>query len=76
MKDIVWDKVSLADFKALAFLTADEERVLDGWARGWSITRIADHCHMTDRNVCDIKKTLRDKYDRVQIYSPLLPARK
>lgn len=66
----------LEDFKRLVYLTEDQEKVLDGWAKKWSLQRIATFCHMTDRNVSDIKKELRAMYDQVQIYSPLLPARK
>lgn len=76
MNDIKWDKVMVADFKRLVYLTEDQEKVLNGWANGWSLQAIATACHMTDRNVSDIKKELRAMYDRVHIYSPLLPARK
>ncbi len=65
-----------ADFKRLVYLTEDQEKVLDCWVKKWSLTRSATFCNMTDRNVSDIRRELREMYDQVQIYSPLLPARK
>lgn len=76
MNDIKWDKVMLVDFKRLVFLTEDQEKVLDRWAKGMDIQSTATECHMTDRTVNTIRRQLRAMYDRVHIYSPLLPARK
>ena len=76
MKDIPWDNVMLEDFRRLAILTEDEDRVLTGWVKGWSIVKIADRCGMCDRTVNSIIRSIRNKYDAVQIYSPLLPPRK
>ena len=76
MKDILWDKVMLEDFRRLACLTDDEDRVLTGWASGWSIVKIADRCGMCDRTVNSVIRSLRQKYDSVRKYSPLLPPRK
>lgn len=76
MKDIVWDKVMLAEFRRLAILTEDEDQVLTGWAKGWSLVRIADKTGMSDRTVSRHIESLRRKYDAVWIYTPLLPKRK
>lgn len=76
MRDILWDKVMLEDFRRLACLTEDEDMVLTGWAKGWSIAKVAMHCHFSERTVNGLIKSLRRKYDAVCIYSPLLPARK
>lgn len=65
----------LSEFRRLACLTEDEDKVLVAWARGWSIARIAMHCHVSERTVNNIIKKLRQKYDRVYIYSPCLPPR-
>lgn len=75
-KDILWDKVMLDDFRRLACLTEDEDKVLTAWAKGWSITKIANKCGMSDRTVSRNLESLREKYDAVCIYSPLLPPRK
>lgn len=75
-KDIPWDNIMLADFRKLACLTEDEDAVLTAWAKGWSITKMAFKCGMSDRTVSRHLESLREKYDAVCIYSPLLPARK
>lgn len=76
MKDIQWDRIMLADFRRLACLTEAEDQVLTAWAKGWSIVKIAMSCGMAERTVNDVIRSIRKKYDAVQIYSPLLPARK
>lgn len=75
-KDIRWDYVMLADFRRLACLTDDEEKILAAWAAGWSNVKMADKFNMADRTVSRHLDAIRKKYDAVQIYSPLLPARK
>lgn len=75
-KDILWDKVMLDDFRRLACLTEDEDKVLTAWAKGWSIVKISMTLGMSERTVNDVIRSIRRKYDAVQIYSPLLPARK
>lgn len=73
---ILWDTVMLADFRTLACLTEDEDKVLTAWAKGWSNVKMADQLGMSDRTVSRHLESIRDKYDAVQIYSPLLPPRK
>lgn len=75
MKDIQWNKIMLREFETLACLSDEESEVLHDWAHGKSIVATAMRCHMGDTKVKDIRKTLREKYDAVQIYTPLLPAR-
>ena len=73
---ILWDTVMLMDFRTLACLTEDEDKVLTAWAKGWSNVKMADQLGMSDRTVSRHLESIRDKYDAVQIYSPLLPPRK
>ena len=73
---ILWDKVMLADFRTLACLTEDEDKVLTALDKGWSNVKMGDKLGMSDRTVSRHLKSIRDKYDAVQIYSPLLPPRK
>ena len=73
---ILWDTVMLADFRMLACLTEDEDKVLTAWAKGWSNVKMADQLGMSDRTVSRRLESLREKYDAVQVYSPLLPPRK
>lgn len=75
-KDILWDNIMLADFRRMACLTEDEDKVLTAWAKGWSIVKISMSAGMSERTVNDVIRSIRRKYDAVQIYSPLLPARK
>ena len=75
MKDILWDRVMLLEFESLACLSEDETAVLHDWAHGKSIVSTAMRLHMGETKVKDIRKTLREKYDAVQIYTPLLPKR-
>ena len=73
--DLVWDKRMLGAFIEHACLTEEEVTVLNDWAYGKSIVHTAMRCHMGETKVKDIRKALREKYDAVQIYTPLLPAR-
>lgn len=66
----------LEEFRKLAILTKDEDDVLSGWACGRSLTYIALTCGMSERTVSRHLEAIREKYDAVQIYSPLLPPRK
>ena len=71
MNDLVWDKRMLGVFKALACLSDEEEIVLKDWAEHKSIVHTALFCHMSERKVSDIRKRIRDKYDRIQPYADL-----
>ena len=75
MKDIQWNTIMLREFEYLACLSDEEKEVLHDWAHGKSVVHTAMRCHMGETKVKDIRKTLREKYDAVQIYSPLLPER-
>ena len=75
MKDIQWNKIMLRDFESLTCLSDEEKEVLHDWAYGKSVVHTSMRCNMGETKVKDIRKTLREKYDAVQIYTPLLPAR-
>ena len=75
MKDIQWNKIMLREFESLACLSEEEIAVLHDWAHGKSVAYTTVKLHMGDTKVKDIRKTLREKYDAVQIYTPLLPKR-
>lgn len=66
----------LREFESLACLSDEETIVLRDWTQGRSIVSTAMRYNMSDRKVKEIRKTLREKYDSVQIYTPLLPKRK
>lgn len=75
MRDIQWNKIMLREFETLTCLSDDEREVLHDWAYGKSIVHTAMRCHMGETKVKDIRRIIREKYDAVQIYTPLLPAR-
>lgn len=75
MNDIVWTTVVVDEFVALGCLTEDEEKILRTRAAGWSRAKQAMTFGMSLSTVDRIMRRLRIKYDRVQIYSPLLPPR-
>lgn len=74
-KDLVWDRRMVESFKAAAILTEEEEIVLDDWTKGKSIVNTSMMRNMCERKVNYIRKNIRMKYDRVQVYTPELPNR-
>ena len=73
--DLVWDRRMLGAFIASACLTEEEEIVLKDWTNGKSVVYTAMTHSMSERTVSRIRKRIRMKYDRVQIYTPELPKR-
>ena len=76
MKDIMWNSVMLREFESLACISDEEVIVLHDWAHGKSIIQTSMNHHMSERKVKDLRQILRQKYDAVQIYTPILPPRK
>lgn len=75
MLDIRWNRIMLREFESLACLTEEEQAVLQDWANGKSIVATAMARHMGESKVKEIRRSIREKYDDVSIYSPLLPER-
>lgn len=73
--DLVWDKRIVKAFEDAAFLTEEEQIVLNDWVRGKSIINTSMMRHMSERKINRIRKSIRKKYDRVQVYTPELPKR-
>lgn len=73
--DLVWDRRMLEIFKDAAILSDEELAVLEDWARKKSIVSTAIRCGMSERTVNTVRKNIRMKYDRVQVYTPDLPKR-
>lgn len=73
--DLVWDKRMVRIFADAAYLTEEEQIVLDDWAKGKSIVNTSMMRNMSERKVNYIRKNIRTKYDRVQVYTPDLPKR-
>ena len=75
MNDIVWDNIMLTEFRSLARLSPDEEKVLQYWADEKSVVEMSFALNVSTRTVDRIRDRIRFKYDAVQIYTPLLPKR-
>lgn len=74
-KDLVWDRRMLHIFEEAAILTEEETIVLHDWVRGKSIINTSMMHNMCPRKINCIRKQIRMKYDRVQVYTPELPLR-
>ena len=75
MNDIQWNKIILAEFTALACLTPEENTVLLDWISGKSVVQTHMERNMSTRRVDTLRHQIRQKYDAVQPFSPLLPKR-
>lgn len=76
MNDILWNKIALAEFRSLACLSQEEDKILQDWADGRSVVATAMSQNMSTRQVDKLRNQIRIKYDAVQIYTPLLPQRR
>ena len=75
-KDLLWNRKMCKVMEEEAFLTEDERDVMYDWAAGKSIANTSVMRCMSERKVVNVRKSIRDKYDRVQVYTPDLPPRK
>lgn len=73
---VPWNKIIVETFIEEAMLTKDEEWILRTRVAGWSRTKHAVELNMSIANVDKIISRLKQKYDNVQKYNPLLPPRK
>ena len=73
---VPWNKIILEEFIRLAALTKDEEMIMRTRVSGWSRTRQAMELGMSIATIDRHIKRLKEKYDKVQKYSALLPPRK
>ena len=76
MNDIPWNRITLDEYVFLCPPTAAERLVLRDWAAGDTVAYTAMHNAMSDSQVEKIRARIRQKYDEVQPYTPLLPVRK
>lgn len=75
MNDIPWNKIIVDEFRYLARLTEDEDKILQDWEAGHSVTKSARLRNMSPRQVDRNRNQIRRKYDAVQPFTPLLPKR-
>ena len=76
MNDIRWNRIILDDFIFNAILSRDELEVLRDWANGESTIYTATRRNMSVAKVDKLRQQIRQKYDDVQPFSPILPERK
>ena len=75
MNDLLWNTRLLGAMSEHAFLTEDEQIVLNDWAKGKSIANTSMMHHMSESTVNRIRRRLRLKYDSIQSYAGLPPRR-
>ena len=73
MNDLLWNTRLLGAMSEHAFLTEDEQIVLNDWAKGKSIANTSIMHHMSESTVNRIRRRLRQKYDSIQGYADLPP---
>jgi len=71
-----WNKILLEEFIRLGALTEDEEKIIRTRVAGWSRVQQAEELGMSLATIDRHIKNLKEIYDEVQRYSPLLPPRK
>ena len=75
MNDIRWNRIIIDDFLFNACLTDDEKTVLFDWANGKTPVSTAMNHNMSVSQVGKLRTQIRQKYDDVQPFTPLLPKR-
>lgn len=73
---VPWNKVIVEEFIEQAMLSETEEMILRTRVRGWTRIQQSEKLGMSIATVDRIIATLKDKYDNVAKYDPLLPPRK
>lgn len=74
--EVPWNKIILERFIELAILTKEEEMIIRTRVAGWSRVEQSMKFGMSTQKIDRIIRRLKDKYDEVQVYDPLLPPRK
>lgn len=73
---VAWNKVVLEEFIKEAMLTETEEMILRTRVAGWSRVKQSMQFNMSVSNIDKITKRLKQKYDKVSKYDPILPPRR
>lgn len=74
--EVPWNKIIVERFVEMAMLSEEEQMILRTRVMGWTRLQQADKLGMSVATVDRIIKTLKEKYDGVQKYDPMLPPRK
>lgn len=75
-KEVPWNKIIVEEFIEQAMLSETEEMVLRTRVKGWSRVQQSQKLGISLSSLDRIISVLKEKYDNVQKYDPLLPPRK
>lgn len=73
---VPWNKIILEEFIKEAMLTKEEEEIMRTRVAGWTRVEQSMKLGMSTQKVDRIIMRLKNKYDQVQQYNPILPPRK
>lgn len=73
--EVKWTKQIFDEFVAEAMLSDTEVKILKTRIQGWSIVQQALEFQLSVSAVNRVIRNLKDKYDEVQKYDPILPKR-
>lgn len=75
-KQVPWNKIILETFIEEAILSKEEEMIMRTRIAGWSRVKQSMELGMSVSTIDKCIATLKQKYDNVQKYNPILPPRK
>lgn len=73
MGKVPWNRVIYQEFVSLAYLTPEEEKILQTRIAGWSQAKQCQTYNMSLATLNRKIKRMKDKYEAVQLYSEQLP---
>lgn len=74
--EVMWNKLIMEEFIREAVLSEEEELILRTRVKGWTRTKQSIELDMSLSTIDRIISRLKDKYDSVAKYDPVLPPRK
>lgn len=75
MGRMIWTKIMIDEFIRLGNLTEAEEQILRLRASNWTITQMEMALPYSRSSINRMIATLKEKYDEVEPYSPILKKR-
>lgn len=73
MAKIAWTTIMVREFESLVPMTDDQKTVFHDMVNGKSIVHTAMAHNMSTRKVDYIRRWIKQMYNEVKIYTPLLP---
>lgn len=75
-KQVPWNKLIVEEFAKEAMLSNEEQMILRTRVMGWTRIQQSQELGLSVASVDRIISGLKEKYDTVQKYDPLLPPRR